>query len=219
MFSPFVFVTETHFPTRMSQIRTVLSPLAVLNWSGFVLCQHNWSTDAVWPRKTLLFTNRSRSKAYTATVLSNDPEAKWHPLAFQQTEWTCVGENNEQTSKYRLHFIRNFYAHLWHVRPLLAYFAMCAKISLKVFKCLLCATHFIYYSSKILIFKNINTEKRQTMRDGGVSCWMPTMQGCIEPCYRSIDLLKNSGNQCQWSKTNDVKTIVTKSALPAMLSN
>lgn len=55
MFSPFVLIIVGCFPDLMSQIRTVLSPLAVLNRSGWVACQHNWSTDPVWPRNVVSF--------------------------------------------------------------------------------------------------------------------------------------------------------------------
>lgn len=55
IFSPFVLIVVEHLPARTSHIRTVLSPLAVLNKSGCVACQHNWSTDPVWPLYVLSF--------------------------------------------------------------------------------------------------------------------------------------------------------------------
>lgn len=53
IFSPFVLIIVGNFPALTSQIRTVLSPLAVLNKSGKVACQHNWSTEPVCPRSVV----------------------------------------------------------------------------------------------------------------------------------------------------------------------
>lgn len=53
IFSPFVLMVVAFLPARTSQMRTVLSPLAVLSRSGSVACQHNWSTDPVWPRNVV----------------------------------------------------------------------------------------------------------------------------------------------------------------------
>lgn len=50
IFSPFVLVVEEHFAARISQMRTVLSPLAVLRRSELKACQQSWSTEPVCPR-------------------------------------------------------------------------------------------------------------------------------------------------------------------------
>lgn len=44
------FVNDRRNLYRVSHIRTDLSPLAVLKRSGCEACQHNWSTEPVWPR-------------------------------------------------------------------------------------------------------------------------------------------------------------------------
>ena len=53
---PLVFTVATERFVRASQIRIVLSPLAVTNWSGFFGCQHSWSTLSLWPRRVQSFT-------------------------------------------------------------------------------------------------------------------------------------------------------------------
>lgn len=50
---PLVFTVAAALLARASHIRTVLSPLAVANWSGLQGFQHNWSTLAPCPRKTM----------------------------------------------------------------------------------------------------------------------------------------------------------------------
>lgn len=88
MFSPFVLIIVEHFPARTSHIRTVLSPLAVLSKSGIVACQHNWSTEPVWPLNVVSLANRSRSSEKIATDLSKEPDANLRPSQFHPTEWT-----------------------------------------------------------------------------------------------------------------------------------
>ena len=47
---PFVLTVAMVLDCLASHILIVLSPEAVTNNSGFVGCQHNWSTLSVWPR-------------------------------------------------------------------------------------------------------------------------------------------------------------------------
>lgn len=72
IFSPFVFTTVEHLPARTSQMRTVLSPLAVLNKSGSVACQHNWSTEPVCPLCVVSFVcNINKSDWFVSTQQRN----------------------------------------------------------------------------------------------------------------------------------------------------
>lgn len=133
IFSPLVLITVGCLFERISQMRTVLSPLAVLSRSGCDACQHNWSTDPVWPRNVTSFawnfnqtthyeyfiewcdvsgglTKRSRSKAKIATDLSNDPEARRRPSQFQPTECTLM-HNKRNNICFQISFCVNNW---WH---------------------------------------------------------------------------------------------------------
>uniref|UniRef100_A0A6B0UX71 Uncharacterized protein n=1 Tax=Ixodes ricinus TaxID=34613 RepID=A0A6B0UX71_IXORI len=88
MFSPFVPTTVTDFWVRASHRRTVLSKLAVANWSGLEGCQQSWSTLSPWPLKTWSFAMRSLSRTKMLTVLSKLPEANRRPSQLQSTECT-----------------------------------------------------------------------------------------------------------------------------------
>lgn len=83
IFSPFVLIVVEHLPTRTSQMRTVLSPLAVLNRSGNVACQHNWSTEPVCPRYVLSFAWKQQSNWSTIRRQKHVDRSQWHCLSYQ----------------------------------------------------------------------------------------------------------------------------------------
>lgn len=71
IFSPLVLIVVAFLPARISQMRTVLSPLAVLSRLGSVACQHNWSTDPVCPRNVVSFAYGIRGKIFVKVLVDS----------------------------------------------------------------------------------------------------------------------------------------------------